>query len=96
MPLFTKEASNKKSDRDSAKCLFMEGAFKNSFENRSGMLRTNEVSKDAVSILVTHLFFPSREILGMLGMLRLLTTTLVSYTACEIEVECNITSALGK
>lgn len=87
--------SNKKSDRDSAKSLFMEAAFKNSFENKSGMLWTNEVSKDVVSILVTHLFSSSWEILSMLGMLRLLMT-LVSYRACEIEVECNITSALGK
>lgn len=96
MALFTKEVSNKKSAGGFCKSLFVEAAFKNSFENKSGMLWTNEVSKDVVSILVTHLFFPFWEILGMLGMLRLLMTTLVSYRACEIEVECNITSALGK
>lgn len=96
MPLFTKAVSNKKSDGDSAKSLFMEAAFINSFENKSGMLWTNEVSKDVLSILVTHLFLPFWEILGMLGTLRLLMTTLVSYRACEIEVEFNITSALGK
>lgn len=96
MPLFTKEVSNKNSDGDSEKPLFVEAAFKNRFENKSGMLWTNEVSKDLVFILVTHLFFPSWEILGTLGMMRLLLTTLVSYRAREIEVECNITSALGK